>query len=280
MRRVYWVLIVLGIMVAIIGQGCAGAQAAKPLTPTALPGGAATPAQQPGTVSASVKVEPVHTSSMAFVTGGLVKQVNVKEGEQVKAGQALVVLDTPELSYAVVSAQAELKSAQANAALQHMAIKKWNPDKLKFMYTSGPPELRQIADARVVQAQAALDLTQANLAEGTLAAPYDGTVVSVSAVPGEMVLPQKPVLVIAELSHLQVTTTDLSEREIAQVQVGQAATTRLKAFGQDLSGKVVRIDPMSTQYNGDTVFKVTIELDHPPMGLMWGMTGDVSIQTK
>ena len=281
MRRAYWTLIVLGMMIAVIGAGCAGAQATASVAPTPLPAGGGNATQQAmGTVTASAKVEPVKTSSMAFVTGGLVKQVNAKEGEQVKAGQTLVVLETPSLSFAVVSAQAELKSAQANAALQHQAIKKWNPDKLKFNYTSGPPELRQIADARVVQAQAALDLAQANLAEGTLVAPYDGTVVSVNVVPGEMVLPQNPVLVIADLSHLQVTTTDLSEREIANVQVGQMATTQLKAFSQDLTGKVVRIDPMSRQYNGDTVFKVTIELDHPPMGLMWGMSGDVTIQVN
>ncbi len=215
---------------------------------------------------------------MAFVIGAPVKEVDVKAGDQVKAGQTLVVLDTPELSYAVVSAQAELKAAQANAALQHMAHKEWNGS--KFVYLSGPPELRQIADVKVVQAQAALDMAQANLAQGTLVAPFDGTVVSVSIVPGEMAVPQQPVLVIADLSHLQVATTDLSEREIARVQVGQAASVQLKAFAQDLTGKVVAIDPLSQQSSGDTVFKVTVALDHEPMGLMWGMSGDVNIETK
>ena len=153
-------------------------------------------------------------------------------------------------------------------------------ERLEVRIPERPPELRQIADTRVVQAQAALEVAQAKLAQGTLVAPFDGTVVSINVVPGEMAAPQKPVLVIADLSHLQVATTNLSEREIAGVQVGQTATTRLKAFTQDLTGKVISIAPQSTQYNGDTVFKVTIALDHEVPGLMWGMTGDVNIETR
>ncbi len=277
MKRAYWEIIAIAFIGAMISAGCASA---APAASAATQPTTADTAQPAGTVSASADVEPVLKSNMAFVVAGTVKEVDVKAGDQVKAGQALVVLDRPDLSYAVVSAQAELKSAQANAALQHMANKDWNPDKGKFMYTSGPPELRQIADARVAQAQAALTAAQANLAQATLAAPYDGTVVSINVVPGETVLPQQPVLVIADLSRLQVTTTDLSEREIANVKAGQTATAQLKAFSEGLTGKVVAIAPMSTQYNGDTVFKVTIELDQPPMGLLWGMSGDVSILTK
>ena len=276
MRRAYWVLMAIGTMIAIATAGCAGAAPAAPAATQPAPSAAT--AQPAGTVSASAEVEPVHTSNMAFVVAAPVKEVDVKEGQQVKAGQALVVLDTPELTYAVASAQAELRSAQANAVLQHTARKQWNGS--RFVYLSGPPELRQIADTRVVQAQAALELAQANLAQGTLSAPFDGTVVSINVVPGEMAVPQQPVLVIADLSHLQIATTDLSEREIANVQVGQTATTRLKAFDTDLTGKVIAIAPRSTQSNGDTVFKVTIELDHPPMGLMWGMTGDVNIVVR
>jgi HlyD family secretion protein len=128
-----------------------------------------------------------------------------------------------------------------------------------------------------VEAQAALDVAQANLDQATLKAPYDGTVVSIALAPGEMVTPQAAVLEIGDLSHLQVATTDLSERDIAGVQVGQKATMKLKSFEQDLTGKVAAIAPMSTLSNGDHVFKVTIELDQQLQGLLWGMTGDASI---
>src|SRR5512140_1984773 len=110
MRRAYWAVIALGMMSAIIAAGCASATPAVPAaTPRADAAGTAQPA---GTVSASAAVEPVQTSKMAFLIAAPVKEVDVKAGEQVKAGQTLVVLETPELAYAVVSAQAELKSAQ------------------------------------------------------------------------------------------------------------------------------------------------------------------------
>jgi len=275
MRSAYWSLAAAGLLLGVLAAGCAGASTAAVPT-VAVPTTAATEAA--GTVSASAVVEPVQQSEMAFLIAAPVKQVNAKAGDRVKAGQSLIVLDTPDLEYAVTGAEAELKSAQANAALQHNRRKKWNGR--RFVYVSSPPEWKQQADARVVQAQAALDLTKANLAEGTLVAPFDGTVVSIDVVPGEMVTPQKSVLVLGDLDHLQLATTDLSEREIANVRLGQPASARLKAFDRDLPGKVVAIAPLAQIYNGDTVFKITIQLDQQPEGLMWGMTGDVSIQVE
>ncbi len=275
MRRAYWSIIAIGILLAIGATACGSA------SPTAAPAATSatsSTAQAPGTITASVSVEPVHKSQMAFNIAAPVKEVDVKAGDQVKAGQTLIVLDTPEMAYAVKSAQAELQSAQLNDTLERSTrqYRAWTGR--KWIWVNGIPEVRAQADARVQQGQAAVDVARANLAQGTLVAPYDGTVVSVDVDPGEMVVPQKPILVIGDLNHLQIETTDLSEREIARVHIGQTAAIKLKAFSQDLPGKVIAISPLSNLNNGDTVFKVTIALDNPPKGLMWGMTGDATIQ--
>ncbi len=274
MTRAYWSLLATGILAGLIAAGCAGGNAPSAAVPPPAP---TTTVQAPSSISASAVVEPAQQSSMSFLLAAPVKQVYAKAGDRVNAGQPLIMLDTPDLEYAVAAAQAELVSAQANADLQRMGRKKWNGN--QWVYVSTPPEWKQQADARVAQAQAALGAAKANLAQGTLVAPYGGTVVSVDVVPGEMVTPQKAVLVIGDLSRLQVTTTDLSEREIGAVLLGQSASVHLKAFGADLAGKVVAIAPRAQIYNGDTVFKVTVQLDQQPDALMWGMTGDVSIQT-
>ncbi len=277
MKRVYWSCIAAG-LIAILAAGCAGQAPASPApTQAAL---ASTPQPAAGIVTASAEVKPAQTSNMAFLIAAPVKSVNVKEGDPVKAGQPLLVLDTPELESALAGAQAELTSAQLNSDLQNHTrqYRAWNGH--KWIWTHGLPEVQAQADARVLQAQADVDLAQANLAQATLTAPFDGTVVSINVDVGEMVEPNKPVLTIGDLSHLQIATKDLSEREIAAVRIGQTAITRLKAFGQDLPGKVVAISPFAGDYNGDTVFKVTIELDQQPQGLLWGMTGDVSIATQ
>ena len=55
---------------------------------------------------------------------------------------------------------------------------------------------------------------------------------------------------------------------------------RLKAFDEPLTGRVVALSPMAVEHEGDMVFKVTIELDQQPDGLLWGMTGEVEIASQ
>jgi RND family efflux transporter MFP subunit len=273
MKRSYASILGACLALALILTGCAAPTPAA-LPPTAVPA----TVTAPGTVTASVEVVPVETSQMAFVISAPVKEVSVREGDKVSAGQTLMVLDTPDLEYAVTGDQAALRSAQDYAALQKYARKTFLGS--KYVSSSGPPELRQIADDKVTQAQATLDGSRAALAQGTLSAPYAGTIVSVNVVPGEIVQPGEVVAVIGELTHMQIETTDLSERDIAGVQVGQAASIQLKAFSQNLTGKVISIAPMGVESKGDIVFKVTIQLDQQPEGLLWGMTGTVNIKTQ
>jgi multidrug resistance efflux pump len=108
----------------------------------------------------------------------------------------------------------------------------------------------------------------------------DGTLVSINVSHGELVQTGEVVLVIANLNHLRAETTDLSEREIARVHIGQRAAMQLKAFSDPLNGMVTAVMPKSGRSpDGDIVYKVTIELQGPPAQLLWGMTGDVEIDT-
>ncbi len=267
--------VVAGIGLLLVLLGCSTATPAVPtlsLAPTGSP-------SVQGTVTASVKVVPAQEADLAFVIPGTVKDVDVAEGQQVQAGQTLLTLDAPDLSYGVVAAQAALKSAQENAFIQSQGRKKWNG--FKMVWVSGPPEQLLEFNAIVDQAQAALVVAQAQLAQATLTAPFAGTVTSISVSPGEMVQAQEVVLTMGGLDHLRIETTDLSERLIAGVHLGDTASIRLKAFAAPLSGHVTAIEPLAGKSSdGDTVFKVTIELDQQPVGLMWGMTGDVDIQTR
>lgn len=273
MKHQYWIVVGAAIYVAL--AGCSSTAAPLP-----TPAAAATlaPAAS-GVLTASVKVVPAQSADLAFVIPGPVKDVAVKEGQQVQAGQALVTLDAPDLSYGVIGAQAALKSAQDDAFIQSQGRRKWNG--FKFVWMSGPPEQLQEANARVDQAQAGLAVAQAELAQATLTAPFSGTVTSIAVSAGEMVAAQQVVLRLGSLDRLQVETTDLSERLISAVRIGDAATVRLKAFDASLSGRVTAIAPLAgISSDGDTIFKVTIQLDRQPAGLLWGMTGDVDIQTR
>ena len=88
------------------------------------------------------------------------------------------------------------------------------------------------------------------------------------------------IITLASLNNLRVETTDLSERDLPGVQIGQTARIFVEALNQELTGKVIAIAPRANTVGGDVVYKVTIELDDQPQGLRWGMSAEVNIQTE
>jgi len=235
----------------------------------------AAPAQQ-GTIVASAIIVPAQVTELGFVTSALIKEITVKEGQQVRAGQTLAVLDIPELQFAVVAAEAALRSALGEEKVQsYRRVKDRRHGRVYFDVV--PPEVREIAHARVQQAQAALEVAQATLAQTALVAPHDATVASVNVLPGEFVQQNQVVLTLATLNTLQIETIDLSERDITKVKISDPANIRIDALNTEVAGKVIRISPIANTLGGDIIYTVTISLDEQPNGLLWGMTAEVMI---
>src|ERR1041385_855797 len=238
------------------------------------------------TVTASAVVVPAHVSDLGFLISGIAKDIPVKEGDAVKAGQTLMVLDTPELQFEVTEAQANLRGSQANMQLRQNEIRKKYVIyygrtfvTLKKLRQSVPHEVLEIANAGVQQAQASVDIAQANLAQGTLLAPHDGTVVAIKVIPGEFVKSDQAVLTLATLNALQLETTDLSERDISNVHIGDPVNILVEALNKNIKGKVIEISPVASTVGGDVTFKVTITPDSQLAGLLWGMTAEVEIES-
>jgi len=146
-------------------------------------------------------------------------------------------------------------------------------------YQDGPdPDAVAMAEARLKNAEAQLKVARNALEGITLAAPISGSAVSVDIIPGDTVLPGQTVITLADLSELRVETTDLSERDVAQVAVGQNVSVYIEALDIDVPGSVVRISPQADVVGGDVVYTVVIKLDEQPVGLRWGMTVEVAIE--
>jgi len=235
-------------------------------------------------VTASAVIVPAQVTELGFLISGIARDIPVKEGDTVKAGQTLMVLDTPDLQFAVNEARAGLRAAQAEKELRYNEIIKKivvvrRPTNIfveKYLL-SVPHEVIEIAAANVQQAQASLDIAQANLAQGMLIAPHDGTIASIGVTPGEFVPSDQAVITLATLNALQVETTDLSERDIRNVHIGDSVDIFVEALNKNISGKVIGISPIASTVNGDVVFKVTIAPDTQSEGLLWGMTAEVKI---
>lgn len=223
-------------------------------------------------VTASAVVVPISDVSLSFPAVGKVTNINVQVGDEVKAGQVLVELDRTIL-------EAKVKEAEANLAYAEIQLKYLV--RLAGCRTgcATTEEHIEVAENDVARAQALLDSAKAVLeSQANLTAPFNGVVVAVDISVAETVTPGQVVVVIGDLSRFQIETTDLSERDINKVKIGQNVKVFIEALGSEFSGKVVNIDYLSSTLGGDVVYKVTIELNEQPDGLMWGMSADVQIQ--
>ena len=146
-------------------------------------------------------------------------------------------------------------------------------------YQDGPdPDAVARAEARLKNAEAQLNVARNALEGITLVAPISGSAVAVDIIPGDTVLPGQTVITLADLSELRVETTDLSERDVAQVAIGQNVSVYIEALDIDVPGSVVRISPQADVVGGDVVYSVVIKLGEQPVGLRWGMTVEVAIE--
>ena len=114
-------------------------------------------------------------------------------------------------------------------------------------------------------------------------APFAGTILQLPVRAGETASPQRPLVVLADLSQLRVRA-DLDERNSGKVFVGQAALIRSERFAGALRSKVAAIAPAlvpaQATANGrrrppeGSVIEVLVELVGPTR-LMPGMQVDV-----
>ncbi len=218
-----------------------------------------------GLITASAEVVPVRSVRLSFPFVGRVAEVLVEEGEQVSTGQVLATLETALLEARLAQAQADLASAETQ---------------VRYLQRVGTgQEHLDAAQADVDRAWAIVESAQATLAQATLLAPFNGTIISVDTASGETVLPGQIVIVLADLTQMYIETTDLSERDVTAVREGMPATFYVEALGNAFRGRVVHIADQGTPLGGDVVFTVRITPEEPIAGLRWGMSADVTIHT-
>jgi multidrug resistance efflux pump len=137
----------------------------------------------------------------------------------------------------------------------------------------------QTAEARIKNAQAQVTASQAALSDLEMRSPFDGTVGRMDIHSGEWVTPGQPILLLVDLDHLRVETTDLSERDVPEGAIGQPVIVFIEALNQDVTGRVSEISPLADTLGGDVVYRTTIDLDELPAGLRSGMSVEVQFET-
>lgn len=272
MKKIYFIII---IVITLLLSACGQSATPEAIPTISLDSGQPSSNPQPSsadTVSAAAVIVPLVDAQLSFTSVGRVTSVNVEVGDLVKAGDVLVELDTSILEAKVREAEANLAYAKIN--LEYLV-------RVTGCRGEGCAPSQQhieVAENDIAHAEALVDSAKAVLAsQSNLTAPFDGVIVSVDISPAETVTPGQAVIVMGDLSRYRIETTDLSERDVPKVQVGQDVNIFVEALNQNFTGNVADVSRISTTLGGDVVYKVTIDFDEQPDGLLWGMSADVQI---
>jgi RND family efflux transporter MFP subunit len=209
---------------------------------------------------------------------GRVQRVLVHEGDSVKAGQTLVVLDdatfrsaTEQAQAAVRAAESQQIAAQTNADLAASTLARYR--QLQSQKSVSPQEMDEVtrradaanaqADALRAQANAAkaqLSGSQAMLNYSRVAAPFAGVITGCMLDPGALASPGVPLIQIDSAGPLQLQAT-VAESAIGFVHSGMKVGVSIdSASDVDPSGIVSEIVPAADASSHSFSIKIDLPL--------------------
>jgi multidrug resistance efflux pump len=143
--------------------------------------------------------------------------------------------------------------------------------KYQYEITADGPNADQLALAK-----ANLDAAQDALSSYVITAPFGGVVADVNVKVGEQVNAETRAVSVANFDTWIVETTDVTELEVVNIQVGQQVSMIPDALPElQLTGEVVEISEAFTQQGGDILYTVRIKVDGDDERVKWGMTMEV-----
>jgi len=193
-------------------------------------------------ITYSGTIEESETVPLSFQTPGNITKVMIKEGDFVKRGQALAVINSENYRSSYDMALASLKQAED-------AYKRLQP-----MYKNGNlPEIKMIeVETSLQQAKSAVAIAKKNIDDCTLKSPIDGYVGKKNIDPGMGVMPGIAAINIVKIEKVYARIP-VPENEIASIKKGERANVKIGALnGLEVSGIVEEIgvmaDPLAHSY--------------------------------
>ena len=202
---------------------------------------------------------------------GEVKEILVREGDAVKAGQVLARIDPIEYQRRWAQAQ---ETALAAKSQMEIAQRQWDTNKALvdqgFISKAAMDNSLASYQGAVATQKAAIagaEVSRKALDDATLLAPFSGVIAVRAAQVGERVSIDAKVLELVDLSKLEVEVP-VSPSESLDVRVGQVASLQLEDRKENVTAKVKRISP-SAQAGSRSVL-IYLSLDKPE-GLRHGL---------
>lgn len=255
----------------LLWQACSPAESAKAI-PTA---NAPIPVQVISLQKEEV-VQPIVTSgqfstddetTLSFKTGGIVKDVLVKEGDQVRKGQLLATLDLTEIKTGVSQAELAYQKAERDFG------------RTENLYRDSVATLEQYQNAETALALAAeqLNAVKFNLNYSEIRATANGYVLKKFANGGQMISSGDPVIRVNGAADSKwIFKVGVSDKEWAVIQEGDSASIFTDALpGKSIPAQVIRKSEGADPVNG--AFTVELRVGADQKMLASGLFGTATI---
>jgi len=210
---------------------------------------------------------------IAPVLGGRVLAITRQEGENVAAGDTLIVLDTELIALqraqsaanqATLRAQRQVAEAELSRSRRQLALLETTLARTTALREQGTATGQQVddltaqrdvarsgvdasrgrleaIDAELTHLDSGLAVYDRQLRDGVVVSPLDGTVLTRALEPGEVAAPGRTALRLADLSHLELRVY-LEAGDLERVRLGQELAVRVDALaGTPLAGQVTWI---------------------------------------
>src|SRR5882672_33692 len=241
----------------------------------------------PGTVTSNA----YRDTKVNALVGGIVRQVMVELGADVRRGAPLAVIFSSELA----EAQTKYLSMRAMLEADHQKLER--TQKLVALGSASRQELEEVTavhighETEVAAARQRLLLLGLSsdrldrlqnaaqvVSEVTVPSPADGLVITRSVNPGQVVNSGQELFVVTDLGTVWVIG-DLYERDFPRVRVGSQATVTVpSAPDGKTQGRVAYIDPRVDP--ATRTAKVRVEVSNRSGDLRLGMFVTVAFQTN
>lgn len=250
-------------------------------------------------VLATGKLDAVRKVDVGAQVSGQLQTLYVKEGDYVKKGDLLAVIDPKKAQNDVMESEATIRELESNLSLaqaelrlaqvtyqRHVSLAKLQAvaqqdlDKAK---TDVEVKKAQVANsqAQIKRNQATLDTAKTNLKYTQITAPMDGIVTFIKTLQGQTVIAAQEaptILTLADLDTMLVKA-EVSEADVIYLEPGQSASfTVLGAPDKKFAGKLKDILPTPEKINDAIFYYARFEVPNPQHLLKLQMTAQVKIE--
>ena len=226
-------------------------------------------------------LQPVYQSTVKAKVSGEIRQVLVREGETVKAGQVLARCDTADLDAkladragAVQASRAQLALAEKTRQQNHTLLKQGFIS--QNAYDSAESNM-SVNQGTLKSYEAQVQLARNALRDAVVTAPLAGTVAKRHVQPGEKVNFDSPLFTVVDLGKMELQAM-VPANDIPEITTGMPVQLSIDGFNdRAFTGTVERINPMTEA--GTRAILVFVQIPNPDAALKGGMfaTGRVRL---